>query len=72
MTSELEPGSGGGDVVRGALALDLDEDGEVRQVLAVPLVEGREELEPVRGGGDVHCHFWWVEGFTLYCVAYFL
>lgn len=47
MSSVLEPGSGGGDVVSGALALDLDEDGEVGQVLAVPLVEGRQQLQAV-------------------------
>ena len=33
LTSVLEPGSGSGDVVSGALALHLDQDPHVRQVL---------------------------------------
>ena len=40
-------------MVGGALALDLDEDPHVGQVSADPLVEGGEELQPVRGGGHV-------------------
>jgi hypothetical protein len=39
-------------VVGGGLALGLDEDGQVGGVLAVPGIEGLEELETVGGGGD--------------------
>jgi len=39
-------------VVGGALADGLDEDGEVLRVLAVPRLEGGEELEAVRLGVD--------------------
>ena len=52
VTTVLEPGTGHGDVISGGLALGLDEDGHVGGVLAVPSVEGREDLETVRGGGD--------------------
>lgn len=47
MSSVLQPGPGGGDVVGGALALHLDEDGHLGEVLAVPLVEGRQQLQAV-------------------------
>ena len=50
----LEPRTGGADVIGGALALDLDEDGQVDEVLAAPLVERLEELEARRLGIDVH------------------
>lgn len=53
VTTVLEPGTGHGDVVSGGLALSLDEDGHVGGVLAVPSVEGGEDLETVRGGGDL-------------------
>ena len=56
MSSVLEPGSCGGDVVGGALALHLDEDGHVGQVLAVPLVERRQQLQTVRGRGHVYLY----------------
>lgn len=52
MATVLQPGTTGGDVVGGALALDLDEDGEVLGSLAVPGLEGLEELETVRLGVD--------------------
>jgi hypothetical protein len=39
-------------VVSGGLALALDEDGQVGGVLAIPSVEGLEELETVGGGRD--------------------
>lgn len=45
VTSELEPWTSSGDVVSGTLALDLDEDLSVLEVLSVPSVEGGEELE---------------------------
>ena len=34
-------------MVRGAFALDLDEDGEVEQVLAIPAGKGAQELQAV-------------------------
>ena len=51
----LQPGAGHGDVVSGGLALALDEDGQIGSVLAVPCVEGGEELKTVGGGrnGDL-------------------
>jgi hypothetical protein len=48
----LQPGTSHRDVVSGGLALALDEDGQVGSVLAVPSVEGRQELETVGRGGD--------------------
>ena len=52
----LQPGPGHGDVVGGALALGLDQDRQVHDVLAVPRGERLEQLQPVRGGGDLHLH----------------
>ena len=56
VTSVLEPGAGGGDVVGGAFALHLDQDPHISEVCANPLVEGREKLQSVRGGGDIDLH----------------
>ena len=53
LTSVLEPGPGGGDMVGGALPLDLDEDPHVGQAGADPLVKGGKQLRPVRGGGHI-------------------
>jgi hypothetical protein len=50
MSTVLQPGAGHRDVVGGGLALGLDEDGQVGGVLAVPGVEGLEELQTVGGG----------------------
>ena len=36
-----------------SLALDLEEDGEALEVLAVPLVEGREQLKALGLGAHV-------------------
>src|SRR5438105_1069185 len=47
-----EPGAGGRDVVGGALALSLEEDGQLEEVLAVPCGEGLEELEALTVGVD--------------------
>jgi hypothetical protein len=44
VTSVFQPRSTGGDVVGRALALGLDEDRGVDNVLAVPLLEWSEEL----------------------------
>lgn len=52
VTAVLEPGTSHGDVVSGALALGLDEDGSLGNVLAIPGAEGGEELQTVRLGVD--------------------
>lgn len=44
MSAVLEPGSGRGDVVCGTLALHFDQDREVGEVFAVPLVERSQEV----------------------------
>lgn len=48
----LQPGAGSRDVIGGALALDLDQDGQIGQILAVPLVEGLQQLQALRLGID--------------------
>ena len=48
----LEPGSGHADVVRGALAVDLDQDGDILNVLPVPLVEWSQQLQTIAGGKE--------------------
>ena len=50
VTTVLQPRSTGGNVVGGALALGLDQDGRVNNVLAVPCLERLEELKTVRRG----------------------
>ena len=64
MAAELEPWAGSGDVVSGALALDLDQDLGVVELLAVPGVEGLKELEAVGLGvndnGVGGAVGWWV------------
>ena len=64
MASELEPWAGSGDVVGGAFSLDFDQNFGVLYVFTVPRVEGLQELETVRTGGDVDCMgravSWWV------------
>lgn len=52
MATVLEPLTGHGDVIGGGLALALDEDRSVESVLAVPLLEGAQDLETVRLGRD--------------------
>jgi hypothetical protein len=49
----LEPGAGGADVVRGALAPDLDQHRHVNEVVAVPPLERREQLQAAGLGVDV-------------------
>lgn len=55
VTSVLQPRSTGRDVVSGTLAQSLDQDGSLDNVLAVPWLEGLQELESVRLGvnGDL-------------------
>lgn len=52
MTSVLEPGTTSRNVVSGTLALGLDKNTSVDNVLAVPRLEGLQELESVRSGAD--------------------
>ena len=68
MASVLQPRPGSGDVVCGALALHLDEDSHVSQILSNPLVEGREQLQSVGGWRDVHRHTGAVLWRSLVCV----
>jgi hypothetical protein len=48
MSAVFQPGSSHGDVVSGGLALSLDKDGKVKRILAVPSLEGLEDLQTVR------------------------
>lgn len=57
MTAIFEPRSSGGDVIGGALALNFDEYGEVGEILAVPLVEGIEQLKSLGLGVDFDSNF---------------
>lgn len=54
MPTVLEPWSSHRDVVCCALALGLDEDGSVLDVLTVPGLEGIKQLQTVAGGGNIH------------------
>lgn len=56
VTTVLQPGAGHGDVVSGGLALSLDQDRDIEGVLAIPGLEGLENLETVGGGGDGDVH----------------
>lgn len=53
VTTVLQPGAGHGDVISGSLSLSLDQDGQVGSVLAVPSIEGRQELQTVRGRSNL-------------------
>ena len=52
VSTVLEPGSGHADVVGGALAEDLDQDGDILNVLPVPLVEWSQQLQTIAGGKE--------------------
>jgi len=54
MAAVFEPGSGGGNVVSRAFALDLDQNGQISQVLAVPLVERLQKLQALRRGTHIN------------------
>ena len=64
VTTELQPGTGGRDMIGCALALNLDQDLGTVDILAIPGLEGLEELEAVGGGVDVDgfgaAVGWWV------------
>lgn len=53
ISSLLQPRTSHGDVVSGSLALGLDQDRDVLGVLAIPRLEGLEDLETVGGGRDL-------------------
>ena len=52
MSAVLQPGAGHGDMVSGSLANCLDQDRDLSDVLAVPLLEGLEELQTIGRRGD--------------------
>lgn len=52
MTTVFQPGAGGRDVIGGALSLDLDQNGQILQILTVPFVEGLQQLQTLRFGID--------------------
>jgi len=54
MATVLQPGSGSGDVVSGALSLNLDQHSQIGQILAVPLVKRLQQLQTRRLGVDSH------------------
>lgn len=54
----LEPGTSGGNVVSGALALNLDEYSHVLELFAVPCLERFEHLQTVRCGRDDDLYRW--------------
>lgn len=47
MSTVLQPGTTSGDVISCAFALDLDENGDIGGLLAIPLLEGLQELKTV-------------------------
>ena len=47
MTSVLEPWTSHADVVSGALAMDLQQEESVSDVLPIPRIKGSQQLEPV-------------------------
>lgn len=57
VTAILQPRAGGGDVIGCALSFDLDQDGHLVQVLAVPFLERIQELQAVGCRADVNAHF---------------
>lgn len=69
VTTVLQPWASHGDVISGGLALSLDEDGDASDILAIPSIEGREDLETVRGGGDIDLDGLTVLGGSLVCVS---
>lgn len=52
MTTVLQPGTGSRDVIGGALSLNLNQHGQIRQILTVPFVEGLQQLQTLRFGID--------------------
>merc|ERR1719242_1798625 len=68
VTSELQPGSGHGDVVSCALSSSLDEHDSVGQIFAVPLGERVEKLKPVAGGRNVHRQTRTIGSWSLVCI----
>jgi hypothetical protein len=52
MSTVLQPRTGHGNVIGGGLTLSLDEDGQIRGILAVPGIEWLQKLQTVGGRGD--------------------
>lgn len=52
MTTVLQPGTGSRDVIGGALSLNLNQHGQIFQILTVPFVEGFQQLQTLRFGID--------------------
>lgn len=52
MTTVLQPGTGSRDVIGGALSLNLNQHGQILQILTVPFVEGLQQLQTLRLGID--------------------
>lgn len=56
MTTIFQPRATSGDVIRRALALDLDQDGHILRCLSIPLIKRLQKLQPIRIGihSDLH------------------
>lgn len=54
MAAVFQPWAGGRNVIGGALALDLDQNGQIGQILAVPGVEWLEQLQALALRVDVY------------------
>jgi hypothetical protein len=54
MSAVLQPGTGHGDVIRSSLANCLNQDWDLGDVLAVPLLERLEELQTIRSRRNGH------------------
>jgi hypothetical protein len=50
----FQPGSRSRDVIRGALPFHFDQNDQIFQIFAVPLVKGFQELQSLRLGTDVY------------------
>jgi hypothetical protein len=61
----FEPGTTSGDMVGGTLALNLDENREILRCLAIPRLEGFEELKTVRLGVNSNLDSSTVSGWRL-------
>lgn len=57
MATVLQPGSSCRDVISGALSLDLDQNCQILEILAVPGVEWIEQLQTVRFRINLHGQF---------------
>ncbi|PMB63621.1 hypothetical protein BM221_010520 [Beauveria bassiana] len=53
MATVLQPGTSHGDVIGSGLSLGLDKNGYILGILAIPRLERLENLETIRGRGDL-------------------